>query len=370
MCRLGSQRHARAMRDSSVRGPPTIRVRDPASRRGNSAFAVTRAVARFVRSSLRMRSSSSPLLLVLLFAASAAAACGDASTPDGAPAPETDVPVADAAPAPLPDPLPDASPADVAPGDAGPSDAAPPKTGLRIAFDYRFDTFGFFSDPVRKQSLEAAAAIWSKLLKDQFAKVPKGTYAITRNPEKYLDPAAPVTLDADIEGILVFVGSSKFTEAAHARASSTAGVSQVADPALAQALRARYDGADHEPWTGWIAFNRDRDFHFDASPKANGTVPAGKIDFVSVALHEIGHVLGIGVSKAWDAYVDGTNWTGPKAKAVFGGPVPLSADKGHVPTNMLFDGGAILMDNGSAAGERTFPSPLDLAMLADIGYEL
>jgi hypothetical protein len=168
----------------------------------------------------------------------------------------------------------------------------------------------------------------------------------------------------------VFVGSAVFPDTPHARSATTAGTSQVSDPVLAKRLRDRYDGPDHEPWTGWISFNRNDPWYFDAAPTASGVVPADKVDFVSVALHEMGHVLGIGGSNAWKALVDGDFFIGPNAMKVYGGKVPLAPDHGHLPLNLLFNGKEVLMDAASAKGERSFPSALDLALLQDIGYEL
>ena len=44
---------------------------------------------------------------------------------------------------------------------------------MKIEFDYRFDTNGFFTEE-RKAALNLAGDIWSILLQDDFAPVPVG----------------------------------------------------------------------------------------------------------------------------------------------------------------------------------------------------
>jgi hypothetical protein len=43
---------------------------------------------------------------------------------------------------------------------------------FNIVFDYRFDTSGFFNDPQRRATLEAAAKAWESLIADEFPNVP------------------------------------------------------------------------------------------------------------------------------------------------------------------------------------------------------
>jgi hypothetical protein len=43
-----------------------------------------------------------------------------------------------------------------------------------IKFDYRFDINGFFADAGRRATLEAAAAEWEMLIRDDFASIPVG----------------------------------------------------------------------------------------------------------------------------------------------------------------------------------------------------
>ena len=99
----------------------------------------------------------------------------------------------------------------------------------------------------------------------------------------------------------------------------------------------------------------------------DGPVP-GKQDFISTAVHEIGHVLGIGTAAIYNIQRDGDGFAGPNARAVNdGAPVPLEPD-GHVQDGLR--GNTVLMDPTNRQGQRKTPTEIDLAMLADIGYEI
>ena len=55
----------------------------------------------------------------------------------------------------------------------------------------------------------------------------------------------------------------------------------------------------------------------------------GEVDFYSVAVHEIAHVLGVGTSDAWSNNVTGGQFTGENAVAVNGGNITLVGDDAH-----------------------------------------
>jgi hypothetical protein len=100
---------------------------------------------------------------------------------------------------------------------------------------------------------------------------------------------------------------------------------------------------------------------------------AGKDDFYSVALHELLHALGFGVSETWDSLVSGNNWLGAQASAFAGSGVNL-VEPGHVASGKmsvrLSDGlpQESVMDPTLTEGTRKKLTTLDLAFLRDIGY--
>jgi len=256
-------------------------------------------------------------------------------------------------------------------GDAGPAvDARAPGGAVRftIQLDYRYDTAGFFADPARKGALEGAARIWGRLLSDTYPNVPKGTFIKVRDPQKPTEPALSLTIDYEVDDLLVFVGSAELPSGTTGSSSPTAGLSGITDPTLAAALQQRFYGPAFQPWTAWITFDASTPFHFDPDPELGAPVPAGKIDFVSVALHELGHVLGFGTADAFRKQIVDGAFAGPKTTALFGGPLPLTADQAHVPNATMSGGTRLLMDSSDAPGTRYLPTLLDQAVLEDLGH--
>jgi hypothetical protein len=250
--------------------------------------------------------------------------------------------------------------------DAEAGTALPP-VRFKIQLDYRYDRAGFFADPTRKQALEGACRIWGRLISDSFANVPKDTFIKVRDPEKPTEPAVALNIEYEIDDLVVFVGSADLPSGVTGTSAPTAGLSGITDTQLASSLDQRFNGAVFQPWTAWITFDTTTSFHFDPSPELGAAVPAGKIDFVSVALHELGHVLGFGTAEAFKSKIVSKTFTGAKAQALFGGPLPLTTDLAHVPNASATGTRRMLMDQSDSAGVRYLPSPLDLAALEDLG---
>jgi len=233
-----------------------------------------------------------------------------------------------------------------------------------IRLDYRFDTAGFFDVAERRAALEAAAAIWEGLILDEFPDVPAGVELVdVRNPQNRTQ-LTDVTLTQPIDDLLVFVGTTDLGGAL-GRAGPT-GINAAGD-----AFNVRIDDnfrgtgpvTDFEPWAGSVSFDPSADWNFDIA----GPAP-GKPDFLSTAVHEIGHVLGFGTSAIFDQIGAG-GFDGPNALAVNGGaPIPLEPDLGHVVDG--FAGDSVLMDPVGTFGVRKTPTDIDKALLADIGYEI
>jgi len=309
----------------------------------------------------RLFSGSSSLGLLPALAVLSLAACSSASDGPAAEAPgsEGGTTLADGASIPSPD------------GDGG--TASPDGSAelgpvrFKIQVDYRYDKAGFFADPIRKKALEGACRIWGRLLADDFPPVPKGTFIKVRDPEKPNEPALALSIDYAIDDLVIFVGSADLAPGITGVSSPTAGLSGVTDGTLAAALQQRFDATPFQPWTAWISFDSKTDFHFDPDPELGAAVPAGKLDFVSVALHEIGHTLGFGTADSFKTKISGGAFTGAKTVALFGGPLPLTGDLGHVPNTTMSGGHRLLMDLSDGTGTRYLPTPLDQAVLEDLG---
>ncbi len=177
--------------------------------------------------------------------------------------------------------------------------------------------------------------------------------------------------EEDIDDVLIFVGCA-IVDGGIATSNNTAAIGSVTDPTLQAQLIERYEGADFEPWTGWISFDCGEPWFFDQTPESDDDIPAGVPDFYSTAMHEMGHVLGFGTAAAFEALVDASAGTfdGMAAVAAHGGPVPLTSSLVHWDSSLRSDGRPTLMDPSRTVGTRTPPTTVDVAAFTDLGYEV
>jgi len=239
---------------------------------------------------------------------------------------------------------------------------ADPSESFNIRFDYRFDTQGWFT-PKRKAALESAAKFWEDIIQEDFESLPAGTLIYVENPEQE-GVFEEFAIDQAIDDVVIFAGSRKDDALAEG------GPSALYFPG--STLDKRFTGDDFEPWSGFVTFNRDSNWFFDDTPMTDGDLPDNKLDFLSVAIHEIGHVLGYGTSDAFSRLISGTSFVGSASQAENGGePVPLAADLSHVKDDYEFgNSGELVFDPILRDGDRTLPTRLDVAALQDIGYEV
>ena len=112
-------------------------------------------------------------------------------------------------------------------------------------------------------------------------------------------------------------------------------------------------------------------WHYDRTTP----VASGKNDLYSVALHEILHSIGFGVSDTWSSLHSGTTWTGANVISLTGtGANMVSSGGDHVADGFmslrLSDGLAqeSVMDPSITVGTRKSLTEVDLAFLRDLGY--
>ncbi len=239
-----------------------------------------------------------------------------------------------------------------------------------IGFDFRFDSSGFFSEGARA-ALELAAGVWEDLILDEFPDVPAGVAFSVKNPSDG-DSWEEVRLAEPIDDLLIFVGAQRPPfDIGSAENASLARAAVLGRDAQGDALRGRVvrdfrgegPASDFEPFVGAISFNPDAAWSFDP-----GGPDRLSIDFFTTALHEIGHVLGLGLAPIFKEIGQG-GFDGPNALAVNGGaPIPMDASGTHPEHG--FAGGDTVMEPRASFGERKLPTDFDLAMLADIGFEI
>ncbi|MEM9250984.1 MAG: hypothetical protein AAGB29_01425, partial [Planctomycetota bacterium] len=127
---------------------------------------------------------------------------------------------------------------------------------------------------------------------------------------------------------------------------------------------------------GNIWFDDDTDWHFDHTVD----VPFDKIDFYSVALHELVHAIGFSGTDSYEELIsdaDNSDWLGEAVIELLGsGDGVLEPDGRHLLAGITslnpFTGltQEALMDPTIANGVRKGLTELDLAVLEDLGYNV
>jgi PEP-CTERM motif-containing protein len=229
--------------------------------------------------------------------------------------------------------------------------------------------FAAYHDPIMSNVL-AAGARWSQFLVGD----------------------ATIDLQIGFSGIPTAEGSSLTTGFVGTFLDPLAGTLNVFEQGAAAEVRTGIDPNGAIP-DGLITIGTDyltNVLAFDPHPEVrNNPIPAGKVDAVSVFLHEIGHVLAINgfrsgldgslpgdFESTFDVFTtfDGTNlfFNGPKATALYGQPVPLTFDNyPHLGNAAPRPGSDLIPDlmNGVQLDRDTRYdiSPLDLDILCDVG---
>ena len=268
------------------------------------------------------------------------------------------------------------------------SSASTVSGGLIVGFDYTTDTSAFFaSGGTARATLEAAGGFFEQYLFDDLnAIVDDGVSTWNLN---YTHPATgnsasafEMTVPADT--ITIFIGARDLGGSTLGQAGpggfSVTGTQAFLDNLYSRgegtANQAAVDGAsanETAPWGGSLAIDSDSTWNLDhtASPSA------GENDLYSVILHEIGHVLGMGIADSWDNLINVSDeFTGAVSVAEYGGNVPLQSTHGHWAagtTSTVFltsTSQEAAMDPNITVGTRKVFTDLDMAGLDDIGWDV
>ncbi|MGB0991846.1 MAG: PEP-CTERM sorting domain-containing protein [Akkermansiaceae bacterium] len=306
---------------------------------------------------------------------------------------------------------------------------------LDIKLDYGYDTStdNFFGNATAKAAVDQAAADISALITTQFSAVTGGGYSgvvgstsatfdweyIYNNPSTGIQQTYSSPNIAANE-VTIFVGVRELSENTLGQGgpagagfnfsgggfSSDWQAAVAAAEAAANAEMSRGAGPVVNTFAGSSTLGSATAFYtietgigvgalsFDVDTNNNGTmntaaeladywhydhttpVAAGKMDLYSVALHEMLHALGIGLSETWDDFIsNSTDWTGAEAIAVHGtGTGIIDSGGGHIDTNIssysLVDGSLQYAAMGPSLlpGTRQNLTELDAAFLRDIGH--
>jgi hypothetical protein len=257
--------------------------------------------------------------------------------------------------------------------------------GLQFQFDYRYDSRGFFNAPERREALETAGRMVNRYVDSLEAIIPSpptNTWSSFFTPPDNSSSIILSNLEVPADTMQIFVGGADI-DGRLAQAIDTAPVgfgspewkaivSYRGEPGAA--LR---PATDFGPMGGTITFNDDpSEFQWHFSDSTTG-LESKEFDFITVAMHEILHLLGVGISVSWNDQVnDVRQFTGPAARLV-GSPtnpnLELDATEAHWKsgTKSTWNGKVqeALLAPGIFPGRRAFVTALDRAVLRDLGWE-
>ncbi|ELS03920.1 hypothetical protein Xen7305DRAFT_00036440 [Xenococcus sp. PCC 7305] len=272
---------------------------------------------------------------------------------------------------------------------------------LNITFNYDFDTEGFFSGAeglTRRATLEQAASVYENFITDNLLAIPSGSgvstwTAVFSNPatgnQQFIENLAIAE-----DTIIVYVGGRDLDGSLGEGGPGGFNANGTLD--FLELIRGRGQAGaltspatDYSLWGGSITFDTDLvigstvlNWHNSVDTVGLG---ANDIDFLSVAIHELGHVLGLvsGGDNSWTSQISGTNFTGPNALAVYQAEddpnatsVPLTTDLGHWENGInsfTLVGTAqepALTTGGNQLGQKQLLTNLDYAAFQDIGWEI
>jgi hypothetical protein len=237
---------------------------------------------------------------------------------------------------------------------------------ITVQLDYSFDTSGFFNDPSRRAILQQAVNGVASQIDANLSAIaapPGSTWSATFfNPANGQQASIPNPVIA-ANTLVIYVGGRPVggTEAAFGGAG---GYSASGTQDWYNVLAARGPGGSLL-WGGSITFDSGTNWFFGSDIAGIG---ANQVDFLSVAEHEFGHVLGIGTAPRWFSLSSGGYFRGPNAMALYGGPVPQSPDGAHWADGITVAGQGAALDPIINRGTRVTFSSLDYAGLKDLGW--
>ena len=244
---------------------------------------------------------------------------------------------------------------------------------VNIVFDYTYDDAGFMTAE-RKATMEAAGRLFEDAFSDDLAAItPTGINtwsAIFDDPETGTSVSlTDITIPAD--EIRIYVGARALAGSQVGEAST--GFSWSGTSAWGDAVEYRGEAVvstETAPWGGSIAFDSTATWHDGFTTEG---LTGSETDFYSVAVHEIGHILGIASSSggnAWTANINGSGFfVGPNIVAVAGAG-GVATTGGHFADGVMSDGKEVAMSPSHLDGVRHPFTTYDWAAMDDIGWTL
>jgi hypothetical protein len=250
-----------------------------------------------------------------------------------------------------------------------------------VFIDYSQDTNNFFNTQAKKDALQAAANRWAGIIQSSLLAVgPSGTGSGTAagwrigfshpgtGADFQISTAAGPGTDPLIGGgaanVYGFGGLAANTWYLYAGGRALMGPAGVGGTGTGLNFTSTFNDLngpmhrgvisntpantvqDLPVWGGSIAFDTATSWHYDPSTPA----PTGTVDFYSIALHEIGHALGLNVGwNQWTSFVSGSVFNGPSAVSAY------NTDNGTSITSLNMVSAANLHWQDGTYDSRIFP---------------
>lgn len=251
---------------------------------------------------------------------------------------------------------------------------------ISFQFDYRFDSTHFFDVSARRTALEQAGHLVADQFGDSLAAIqPSGTNRWTPNitsPSTGLTTALPSNTAVAANQILVFVGGRNINSlgiggpGGYSSSGSTSWLNTVKTRGQAGAASST-SPTDTSPWGGSVTFDSAGVNWFFGSTTAG--LNSTQVDFLSVAVHELTHVVGfVSSNRAFTRDINSSGmFFGSNAVAANNGfTVPMDSTRGHWREGTMSGGVEAAMDPSINRGTRKMLTSLDRAALRDIGWQI
>jgi hypothetical protein len=251
---------------------------------------------------------------------------------------------------------------------------------VNIVFNYSLDTNGFFNDTSRRTLLDRAAEMIETRLGDTLDAITPGgsntwTPSIT-HPATGQNYRLSGSTSVPADTILVYAGGRDLGgstlgiggNGGYSASGSTSWLNTI--NTRGEPGRALASPTDVAPWGGSITFDTvGTTWHFGLTTAG---LDSTENDFMSVAMHELGHVLGFSYANPSFQRLAATgSFTGAAARAANGNQnVPLDASRSHFADGLKNEGMETGMSPAITTGTRKFFGTLDFAVLDDIGWDL
>jgi len=239
----------------------------------------------------------------------------------------------------------------------------PRVSGIEVVVDYSYDTEGFFSEPVRRTAIEAVASRYSRVITSELTAVGPTldqtpwrigfehpgngeSFQISTAVDQGSDPLFDAADNAaDVYGFpgleanqwILYAGARNLASTAVGGTATGLNFSTVFDDLEGPLHRGVItntpdDSASDLPaWGGAISFDLDVNWHFELEEESGN----GAVDFYSIAMHEVGHALGLGTQwNQWNEHiVGGSSFQGANAVEAY------NSDNNTTVTDLSLNGG-------------------------------